>query len=265
MKKIYMLVIAAIISTTVVNAQKVLVNTDWSDLNPTIANHTAGSIANSYAITGGTLNFAGARYNDTSNRPSIIPAGDTVAVVLDPATDATVRYLRVGSNTTLTNNVPSAHFYQISPTDPFVNGGKITLTVSANTAPKGIGVFNMTDQAALGVIDISALKPQTKNDVTFTLPASFNGVKALGFCRIELDGTVGGVTFFTWKVKIETNSGTGIVKDLNTAKVVSTQYINTTGASVGSDFDNLKPGVYIQRNTYDNGKVVSSKVLKNIR
>jgi hypothetical protein len=265
MKKIYTIVIVLFATILMANAQSVLVSSNWSDLDPVIANGTSGKIADSYSITGGTFNFAGARYNDLSNRPTIIPSGGTVGETIDPALDATVRYIRVGSSTTLTNNVPSAHFYQITPTKPFVNGGKVTLTVSANTAAKGIGVFNMTDQTALGVIDISALPMQTYNDVTFTLPANFNGVKALGFCRIELDGTVGGVTFFTWKVKIETNSGTGVIDDMKTAKVVSTQFINLAGVAVGSSLENLKPGVYIQRTAYDNGKVLNKKVLKNNR
>jgi len=263
MKKLYTITIAFFVSLLMVNAQSVLVSTDWSDLNPTIENGTAGKIADSFTITGGTFNYAGARYNDLSNRPSIIPAGGTVAETIDPATNSAVRYIRVGSNTTLVNNVPSTHFYQITPTKPFVNGGKITLTISSNTAGKGIGVFNMTDQVALGVIDISALTPQTYNDVTFTLPSNFNGVKALGFCRIEVDGSVGGVTFFTWKVKIETNSGTKVFENMKAANVISTQYFNLAGSTMGSSIENLKPGVYIRRTTYDNGKVENTKVLKN--
>ncbi len=265
MKKLYTISIALFLSIMMANAQSVLVGTDWSDLNPTIENHTAGKIADSYAITGGTLNFAGARYNDTSNRPSIIPAGGTEAVTIDPATDTSVRYLRVGSNTTLVNNVPSTHFYQITPTNPFVNGGKVTLTISSNTVGKGIGVFNMTDQVALGVIDLSALNANTYNEVTFTLPSNFNGVKALGFCRLEVDGSVGGVTFFTWKVKIETNTGTAVFENLRTANIVSTQYFNLAGTSVGSSIENLSPGVYIKRTAYDNGKVENTKILKNAR
>jgi hypothetical protein len=173
-----------------------------------------------------------------------------------------VRYLRVGSNTTLVNNVPSTHFYQITPTNPFVNGGKVTLTISSNTVGKGIGVFNMTDQVALGVIDLSALNANTYNEVIFSLPSNFNGVKALGFCRLEVDGSVGGVTFFTWKVKIETNTGTAVFENLKTANIVSTQYFNLAGTSVGSSIENLSPGVYIKRTAYDNGKVENIKILK---
>jgi hypothetical protein len=57
MRRLYTISIVLFLSIMMANAQSVLVGTDWTDLNPTIENHTAGKIADSYAITGGTLNL----------------------------------------------------------------------------------------------------------------------------------------------------------------------------------------------------------------
>ncbi|MFT3738718.1 MAG: hypothetical protein QM786_08160 [Breznakibacter sp.] len=267
MRKLYTLVAAFIATTAMVKAQSVeLINTDWTDVNPAFAVAAAGVLTDNYNVTGGVFNFKGAKYNDT-NKPTIIPEGETIGVTLDPTTDATIRYMRVGSNTTLTDNVPTNHFYQFTPTNPFVNGGKVTLTISFNGTAEGIGVYDMTDKVALGIIDISQLAIQKYHDVTFDLPTTLNGLKTIGFCRIKLDGTVGGVTFFTWKAKLETNEsgGTTAVKNIQLGKAISTEYLNLTGAKVGANYKDLNAGIYLQKTTYDNGQTVTTKILKQKR
>ncbi len=278
MKKLYTIIAALFITGMFLNAQDVvLVNSNLSDFNPEMANNTTGSAANSYAITGGVFVFAGARYNDTSNMPSISPTtGSSEAV---PATDNvtinpnvntgtssthTVRFVRVGTNSTMVNNLPTTHFYQITPTNPFKDGGKITLVVSSNAKGGSVNIYNMTDGVKLGYIDISGLNWHLYNTVTFSLPSDLNGVKTIGFNRGSSTGDpAAGITFFTWNIKIETfGTSTSITQPNVKANLTATEYYNITGSKMGNDFNALPTGLYIVKKTYDNGQVTTEKISK---
>lgn len=204
MKKIYMLFAAmAFVGFGVLNAQTVLIDTDFSDLTPTPANDANKSSQGPYNTPKGEITWHGTKYNDLKNFPAI---GETVDDKIDPAADgnSNVRFLRTGSSFTLTDGVPTNHFFQVTPNDDFVNGGKVTLLVSVNGTAKGINVYDASAAEYLGTIDISEIALYQKVPVEFILPADFSGKKTLSFTRAELDGSVGGVTFFTWNIKIET-------------------------------------------------------------
>lgn len=274
MKKLYAIVLALFLLSTFSFAQDVvLINTDFSEINPPIPNHAQYNSGNyiDYGINFGLLRFIGPRYNDTSNRPTI---NSEDPALRDPATIADVRYLRVGTSATLTNGVPTNHFYQVKPNNPFVNGGKVTLTISVNGTGKGINVYDMGAPAVgedpavpgslLGTIDISSIAVNSYVDVTFNLPTDFTGIKTLGFCRAEVDGAMGGVTFFTWNIKVETFKDTpnSIRQPLTNANLTNIEYYNITGSKMGSDWNILPTGIYIVKKTYDNGEVVTEKVSK---
>jgi hypothetical protein len=258
MRKLYISALLLCGTAFFANSQSVvLINTDWSDANPAIPVATNGDGTTSYSVTGGAMMFKTCKYNDTNN-PTI---GTTV---MNPATDNTVRYMRIGSSFTPdANGYPTNQYFNLTPTNAFVNGGKVTLTVSVNATGKGINVYNMTDKTLLGTIDISGIALNAYTDVTFTIPASLSGIKSIGFTRAEITGAVGGATFFTWKVKVETfEVGTSVNPATTIGNVVSTQYYSLTGALVATKYAELAPGIYLQKSTFDNGKVSTVKVSK---
>lgn len=274
MKKIYAILGALLFSCIATFSQSVvLINSDFSEINPAIPNHqtyTPSTVVD-HVLNFGALRYIGARYNDTSSRPTID------GVVKDPALDATVRYIRIGTNATITNGAPSNHFYQVKPNNAFVNGGKITLTISVNGTGAGINVYEMGAPAIgedpaipgtlLGTIDISSISVHSYADVTFDLPTTFSGAKTLGFCRAAADGSMGGVTFFTWKIKVNTFEDTpnSIKQPISNANVTNVEYYNITGSKMGSDWNILPTGIYIIKKTYDNGEVVTEKISKSRR
>ncbi len=263
MKKIYMLFAAlAFVGFGVLNAQTVLIDTDFSDLTPTPANDANKSSQGPYNTPKGEITWHGTKYNDLKNFPAI---GETVDDKIDPAADgnSNVRFLRTGSNFGLTEGVPTNHFFQVTPNDDFVNGGKVTLLVSVNGTAKGINVYDASAAEYLGTIDISEIALYQKVPVEFILPADFSGKKTLSFTRAELDGSVGGVTFFTWNIKIETDIPVSVKPVLDNANVVGVEYYNISGANMGTSLDLLPSGVYIEVTKFDNGTVDTKKVVKN--
>lgn len=59
----------------------------------------------------------------------------------------------------------------------------------------------------------------------------------------------------------ENESGNELISEGN-SKVVSEDYFNITGASVGNDFNSLGRGIYIKRVSFDNGSIKCTKILK---
>ena len=209
MKKIYMLLFAVLAFVATASAQ-VLIDTDFSDMNPVPDNGNNNLSGEVVAISNGTMFWHGSRYNDTSNTPFIgevgidkeEDGGDAVEMSPD---NPDVRYIRTGSNPVITDGKPTNHYFQVTPDAEFVNGGKVSLTISVHSTGKGINVYDATDGVLLGTIDISQAVKYKKEVVEFTLPEDFSGVKTLAFTRADVDGEIAGVTFFTWHIKIETN------------------------------------------------------------
>jgi hypothetical protein len=66
-------------------------------------------------------------------------------------------------------------------------------------------------------------------------------------------------------VTVDTYTPTG-VKDINSienAEIKSTEYFSLTGVRIGDKYKTLKPGMYLQKVTYTNGVVKSSKIFKD--
>lgn len=64
----------------------------------------------------------------------------------------------------------------------------------------------------------------------------------------------------------KTTSGTTTaIEDVTADKgnVLSTEYYSISGANVGSVFNQLKPGIYIKKCTYENGSVETTKICKD--
>lgn len=237
-----------------------LVDTDFSDFTPPIANDA--NLVIDAPFSEGTLTIRGSRYNNTAN-PALIGG-----VTQDPATNPSIRNIRNGSNVVLTGGIPTNHFFSISPNRPFHNGGIINMTISGNgvgTPPGplgGINIYCMTT-GLLGTIDISGVPLQTIANVTFTLPADFSGLRTLGFARANVDGTIGGVTYFTWSVQIMTNLvDTSVELPIRDSRVESVVFYNITGVNVGSDWNILPAGIYIKKKTLSSGEVITEKVAK---
>ena len=275
MKKIYMLLFAVLAFAATAGAQ-VLIDTDFSDMDPVPANGTNNLSGEAVAISNGTMFWHGSRYNDTSNTPFIgevgidkeEDGGDAVEMSPD---NPDVRYIRTGSNPVITDGKPTNHYFQVTPDAEFVNGGKVSLTISVHSTGKGINVYDATDGVLLGTIDISQAVKYKKEVVEFTLPEDFSGVKTLAFTRADVDGELAGVTFFTWHIKIETNVEeeeevpTSISTPAYEGRVVSTQYYNINGMKVDSRFEALPAGIYIEVSRYENGAVATKKIIKGNR
>lgn len=254
MKKIYLLAIA-LLSFVFINGQ-VLIDTDFSDIDPVPANDENKLANGPYTVTGGEINWHGAKYNDTSNSAQLKTGN------LNPNDDPSVQYVRFGSKFTLTDNVPSNHYLIITPHDDFVDGGKLTLTISAHGTFKGINVWDVDEKELLGTIDGSSIPTKEKVEVEFEFPETFEGNKTLAIARAELNGSDGGVTFFLWGIKIETNSPSVGIHNAEYSPVVSTEYYNLSGVYEGADFNALASGLYIKVSVLENGNKTSEKVLK---
>lgn len=275
MKKLYMLLAGIAFAGFQFSDAQVLVDTDFSELRSQVelGHQDQRNPEDALPINGGTMHWRGPRYNDLSNTPSIgevgggtVAQGNGDAVPLDP-NDEAVNYMRIGTNPTLTDGVPTNHFYAITPTNPFVNGGKITMIVSVHGTGQGINIYNATDATLLGTINISGLTTYKYEEITFDLPSDFNGVKTLSFTRATVNGAItGGTTFFTWSVKIETgdipNSINNPTFNANVSKV---EYYNISGVNMGGDWNLLPAGIYIVKTTYDNGAVTTEKISKTRR
>lgn len=242
MKRIYTLLLAvAFVGFAGIAGAQVLIDTDFSDMDPVPANRT-NILDGPIAITNGTIYWFGCRYNDTGSLPRI---GDDS---LDPNSDPELRYIRTGTNGAIGDDgKPTTHFFQVTPTEPFVNGGMVTLLVSSNGDADGILVYDATDGGLLGEINLTGMPRYTISSYEFTLPETFSGVKALAFIRKS-------ITYFTWGIKVETNGEGVSIKDQVIKPV--TYSSNKTITVVDSFGKNVE--VYSLTGTKIYGQVASS-------
>ena len=278
MKKLYML-LAGIAFAGMVNAQHiVLVNSDLSDLKNVLTEQQPDFHATNIdvTLTGASGRLQGPRYN-ANERPSLILEEGEPAVVINPTDEEApynpTFYIRFGSNTTVTAEKVANHYLSILPSEGFVNGGKVTLTISVNGNPgeNGVSIFKVNEAGVadelLGTIDISGLAIHTKETHSISLPSSINGSTRLAIARTSKTGAFGaGVTFFLWDIKIETGD---IANSINNptfnANVSKVEYYNISGVNMGGDWNLLPAGIYIVKTTYDNGAVTTEKISKTRR
>lgn len=60
----------------------------------------------------------------------------------------------------------------------------------------------------------------------------------------------------------EASSPTSVKDNYMNMKVVAKEFFNLAGVNMGNVYDNLNPGIYICKTTYENGQIESSKVFK---
>ncbi len=177
------------------NAQLVtLVNStfqDWTVAPPA----ASGDGVTIYNITGASILFKGTGYNYGGS-----PGTGTV--------DASYpNYFRFGSamSPLFTLDWPgssavtmSNQFLRITPTSPFVNGGKITLTISSTS--NNSGQYQVGDIATGSLLGTGILVTKNiRTDVVIDLPSDYNGIKQIAIGR-------NASTFFLHAIKIETNT-----------------------------------------------------------
>lgn len=64
-------------------------------------------------------------------------------------------------------------------------------------------------------------------------------------------------------IQAKRSNGISDVAAANEGTIVSVEYFNVAGAKVGTDYNKLVPGIYIQRAVYSNGLVKGTKVVKS--
>jgi len=197
MKKLFTKLMAVIalllLSCWSVNAQTVtLVDsyfTDWTTAPTSGANGDGTTV---YSITGASIVFKGTAYNSTS-----LPNAGTSTTYPN--------FFRFGSNMdpqfpqTTVPVTMNNQYLKITPTSPFVNGGKITLYVSNNN---GTNIEFQVGDIASGQLlgGINTVK-NTVEAVVVTLPSDFSGIKTIVIGRKA-------TTIFLHAIKIETNQAT---------------------------------------------------------
>lgn len=189
-----------------------LVNSNFTDWTTAPTNAANGDGTTVYSITGASIVFKGTAYNSTS-----LPNAGT-------STDYP-NFFRFGSNMdpqfpqTTVPVTMNNQYLKITPTSPFVNGGKLTLYVSNNN---GTNIeFQVGDIASGQLLGGTNTVKNTVEAVVVNLPSDFNGIKTIAIGRKA-------TTIFLHAIKIETNQATETpntnLKDLKVDNVTVTGF-----------------------------------------
>jgi len=107
-------------------------------------------------------------------------------------------YFRFGSDGTATNQ-----YLEITPDEPFVNGGRITVVVSTNSSASATNIFYVADASSWDTpLETFNQIGQAFTTKTFDLPAYYSGTKTIRLYRLN-------TTVFLHAIKIETNASGG--------------------------------------------------------
>ncbi|MDR1585493.1 MAG: hypothetical protein LBS07_04880, partial [Prevotellaceae bacterium] len=215
-------------STGIAKAQTgaTILNTNFEDWGLTV-NQTPTNLS----VPNATITIVGSGYNN-----STIPNAGTNSTYPN--------YIRFGSNVTLTNGIPTNQYLKVTPTAPFVNGGKITIIISQNANATETNSFAL--QVAGTVYPVNNFgKAHTAK--TLELPATVNGIQDVYFYRTS-------VTAFIHAIKIETNPSTPAISafkipvgdDFVDAEIDDTENTITAELPYGTALTAITPDVTLQ-------------------
>lgn len=134
--------------------------------------------------------------------------------------------------------------------------GPCNITVMCMSSSSGTDrILNMAAGSNTNVIsEIPALgSPLTATTVAYTGEAT----------TIYLWSPSSGVNLY--HILVEEATSTSIQTPTASGSVVSTEYFSINGIKMGSNFDVLPSGIYIQLEQYSDGSVDTKKIVKNIR
>ena len=206
-----------------------LVNSTFSNISPAPTVNSSGDGTTVYTITGASVINKSGGYNSTSY--PCVPAADT---------SYPVNY-RFGSTMapqfpTTAPAVMTTCYMKITPTGNFVNGGKVTLTVSATSSGGNFQLGDLASGTLLGEGTVSATG--IRQDVVITLPSTYSGSKTLVFGRKS-------TTLFLHAIRIDTYPA-------------SPSIALTSGTNPGSAMETvtMTPSVYTYSNVSSDANVL---------
>jgi hypothetical protein len=137
------------------------------------------------------------------------------------------------------------------------NCSEFQLTLSA-TGDICVGVNTSTNGTDWTVVSAPTAKISSKGINTYNI-SSFTTSSSKIWVKV-INGGTGGLNVHGCKITVSDTPTK--IQNPSLGTVVSTEFFSLTGTLVGTKYADLKPGIYLQKSTFDTGKTTTVKISK---
>ncbi|NLX72373.1 MAG: hypothetical protein GXY94_03605 [Bacteroidales bacterium] len=256
MKKNYILFFEAFAFVVTAGAQTLLIDETFEGWDPTSSEGFADNVYGSWNYTSpnsGLFEVQTTRYKITNSYIDVevdTKSTGPGAIILPEVANCSkieIDY-RSGSNTSETGN----RFMYLSTYD-----GESFTKITPDYPAIGSEIFKDPSKAEFNAIDAKFQTVTITTEVASESPIRF-AIRCNGKGAVRIEN-----------IRIWAAAGDGELTSIQTpaasGSVVSTEYFSINGIKMGSNFDVLPSGIYIQLEQYSDGSVDTKKIVKNIR